>query len=362
MAAERAFNIDTRFASNVKIFGHPEWLERYRRGERVYPICWEIDASNRCPYNCEHCCWGDFIEGHGDIMPEARLTKVLSEIKDLGGKSIIWSGGGDPLTHPNIVEVIRKSHDLGLENAMFTNGLGMTPKRAEELAGVLSWIRFHVGADNSSDFAKVHGVPEKFFSRALENIKNFCAVKERTANVGIGVPVNPDNFAGCKGLPDLAMSLGADFFQAKLDLLRLGDFAYSEWWYETVVPYFAAAKERLQGRVRFFSNTEQSALTPDYCHAHRIITAVTADGRIAFCKMQRDDKKTSLGNIHEQSLREIMDGERHRLLAETINLETCGVAQVHCPYRKTIQAIEIQLRNPDEMPPIPDTMEYINFF
>ena len=69
-----------------------------------------------------------------------------------------------------------------------------------------------------------------------------------------------------------------------------------------------------------------------------------------------------LGNIHHQSLQEIMDGEKHHTLAKAINLDTCGVAQIHCPYRKTIQTIEIYLKDTSLMPVIPDTMEYINFF
>lgn len=74
------------------------------------------------------------------------------------------------------------------------------------------------------------------------------------------------------------MRLDADFFQAKLDLLRLHNWEYSEWWYGTAVPFFSSVKDTLHGHVKYFWNTEQSALTPDYCHAHRIITAITSDG------------------------------------------------------------------------------------
>lgn len=356
------FDIDERFASNKKIFGHIQWLEKYKRGEKSYPICWEVDASNNCPYGCEHCCWGKYIEEHREVMPRERLLKLVYEIKDLGGKSIIWSGGGDPLTNSNIVEVIRVAHELGIENAMFTNGLGMNAKRAEILAKILVWVRFHVGADNAKDFSRVHNVPEAYFRIATQNIRYFTSVEGRTANVGIGVPVNEKNFDGTRELPELAMELGADFFQAKLDLERLGDFEYSEWWYEVAVPFFEDKKKKMDGRVRFFSNTIQSAMTPDYCHAHNIITAITADGRVAFCKMQRDNTGTSLGNIHDQSLREIMDGERHTKLAKAINLETCEVAQIHCPYRKTIQAVEIYLKNSQELLLPPTNGEHINFF
>lgn len=361
MTRERLLDIDERFKSNVKIYAHDEWLKKYELGGDVYPICWEVDASNKCPYNCNHCCWGEFIDGHRDLLSGEVLMNLVHQIKDIGGRSIIWSGGGDPLANPAIVEVVHYSRSLGIENAMFTNGLGMNQRNAESLSKSLVWIRFHMAADNPADFARVHGVPEKYFGIVSDNIKRFVEIKGAVANVGIGGPINQNNFEASKGLPELAMKLGADFYQAKLDLERLVSFEYSEWWYGVAVPFYKREKERLGGRVRYFSNTEQSALLPDYCHAHRIITAVTADGNVAFCKMRRGDKGANLGNIHQQNLKDILDGELHRSLARQINLDTCDVAQVHCPYRKTIQSVEIYLKNPEQALQKAE-MEHINFF
>lgn len=362
MDKEKRPDIDERFKSNEKIFRHGEWLKKYELGEDVYPICWEIDASNKCAYGCSHCCWAEYIDEHRDVLSWGDLMRLVQEIKDLGGKSIIWSGGGDPLTNPAIGEIVQFSQSLGIENAMFTNGLGMNQKIAELLADSLVWIRFHMAADNSADFARVHRVPERYFEIVTKNIRHFVELEGRGANVGIGGPVNQDNFDASRKLPELAMHLGADFYQAKLDLERLASFEYSEWWYEIAVPFYEREKERLNGRVRYFSNTVQSALEPDYCHAHRIITAVTADGNVAFCKMRRGDVDTNLGNIRQQSLKQILDGEIHRSLARKINLATCEVAQVHCPYRKTIQSVEIYLKGAGQDLSVPTNTEYINFF
>ena len=68
------------------------------------------------------------------------------------------------------------------------------------------------------------------------------------------------------------------------------------------------------------------------CHVHRLHTAITADGRVSYCKRTRDRHEWSLGSVHEKSLREIFDGERHRALVGEVTPSTCGV--VPCPLKE----------------------------
>lgn len=362
MAGALNGELDHHFESNVKIFAHPDWLKNYASGQPVYPLCWEIDVSNKCQYNCDHCCWASNIKSNRVQLPQNRLFTLIQEIKDLDAKSIIWTGGGDPLTYPGIRDAVTRSKSLGLENAMFTNGLGMNAQNSRVFGQSLKWIRFHLSASEAPDYARIHGVPARYFPVVVNNIKRFIDNPDRVANVGIGVAVNQSNFTAAQKMPEFAMQLGADFFQAKLDLEHLSSYNYMEWWFEEVVPFFLAEKDRLAGRVRVFYNPQQSALDPAYCHAHRITTAITADGEVAFCKMLRGASTLSVGNIHNQSLKDILDSQKHDDLASRLTPRTCQVYDVHCPYRKTNQSVELFTRGQNQDSSLPPSMPDINFF
>lgn len=61
--------------------------------------------------------------------------KVLEESVKAGVKSVLWTGGGEPLIWEPLIEMIRYSANLGLINCLYTNGvrLGTHPEIVHEL-------------------------------------------------------------------------------------------------------------------------------------------------------------------------------------------------------------------------------------
>lgn len=357
--------LEPRFKSNWKILtGHQEWLVEYAKGSKTYPICIEIDPSNICPLNCENCCWGKMRSERKGSIPEEKLISLVKDVSSIGTKSIIWTGGGDPLANPATPKAVVTASELGIENAMFTNGVLLTSEKSDILCNNLNWIRFNMAGDCPESYSRVHRVPEKFYQTVCKNIIYFCKHAKESVDTGIGTAINQHNFDGLKRLPFLAMDLGVDFFQAKLDFNEIGSPEYVQWWNEVVVPHFLSVKSELGGKVRVFSDPIVRTTTVDYCHAHRIITAITADGRVSFCKMRRDQESTTLGNICSETLEEIFDGDKHKLLSGNIHPSTCPILRNFCPYRTTNEAVETFTK--DQGYPIPKDAvfedKHINFF
>lgn len=363
MAAEKPNDIDPRFKSNWKIFEHHNWLKEYLNGRQTYPICIEIDPSNRCPLRCEHCCWGDMRSEHKEEIEGSRLLSLVGEIAALGTKAIIWTGGGDPLANRNTHLAIAQASKVGIESAMFTNGILLNPENTEVLSHNLNWIRFNMAGDNPRSYSAVHRVSETFFHTACSNIQYFCEQSAGRVDTSIGTAINESNFEGLKKLPYLAQSLGVDNFQAKLDFNMTGSEEYIRWWNEVVVPYFTQVKSELHGKVRVFTDPVIRTTSVVNCHAHRIITAITADGRVAFCKMRRDQENTSIGDIYQNTLKDIFDGIRHTMLSNSIHPNTCPILKNFCPYRTTNEAVELMI---DQEYPKQNNLglepKHINFF
>lgn len=274
------------------------------------------------------------------MIPEKRLLVLVKELSNLGVKSIIWTGGGDPLTNPAVVKAVEYARELGIDNGMFTNAVLLDRVKADSLTKNLNWIRFHVGGSTAEFYAKNHGVKPEIFDLVCRNIQ-YIAGKNKI-DCGIGVAINQGNFEGVKELPILALKLGVEYFQGKLDFGQIGKDEYVNWWFSVVVPHFEKLEKELGNKVKIhvFNDPIVRKTEASYCHAHNVITAITADGRVAYCKMRRDQEETSIGNIYENSLQEIFDSKKHKEIASYICPKTCRILASFCPYRTTNEVID----------------------
>ena len=332
-----------RFKSNWKIVTQYQWLDSYTQN-KSYPICLEIDPSNYCPLNCSYCCCGKMRSDIKSMIPRKKLLNIVKQAKELGVRSLIWTGGGEPLSNPATIEAIQYSKKLGMENGMFTNAILLDKDKANILAKNLNWIRFHVGGSTAKTYSENHCVPEDYFRIACENIEYMAKISKDLC--GIGVAINEKNFDGAKGLPFLAVGLGVEYFQAKLEFDRLKHDDYVDWWFKTVVPYFEMVEKELAGKVKihYFNDPIVRKTEVEYCHAHRIITAITADGRVTFCKMRRDQVDTSIGNIYKNTLKQIFDSKRHKEVSAKICPKSCSILASFCPYRTTNEAVDENIK------------------
>ncbi|MDI6414467.1 radical SAM protein [Solobacterium moorei] len=91
---------------------------------------------------------------------------LLNELADLKVKSVEFSGGGEPTTHPDIIEIIRHAKSLGLNIGIVTNGNSL-----EKLFPVLdafTFIRISLDAATKDKYQFVHGV--NTFESVINNI------------------------------------------------------------------------------------------------------------------------------------------------------------------------------------------------
>jgi MoaA/NifB/PqqE/SkfB family radical SAM enzyme len=322
-----------RIKSGEKIKLQFGWLEGYVLKKESYPLTLEIDATNACPLSCAHCVWEGMRDIDRSTMSEGTLNSIIEQAWDLGIKGIVWTGGGEPLANPHVVGAIKKSKSLGIRNGMFTNGLFLTRKRADILCDCLDWVRFNLGVSNSSDYRLYYRVTGNAFETVCNNIKYYCEITPDRSGIGIGTVANQNNFELIKSVPVLSHELGASYCQIKPDFFKINSTNYVQWWEDYVEAYFLSNKKVYDdGLFRIIivpANNDKSY--SNYCHAHHVITSITANGAVSFCKMRRDEAKTSIGNINESGLREIFDGDRHKEISATITPRHCSDERF-CPY------------------------------
>jgi MoaA/NifB/PqqE/SkfB family radical SAM enzyme len=79
-------------------------------------------VTDRCNLDCAYCTEYDNSRPHPSLDD---LKKWIRKIRELGTMRIALVGG-EPLTHPNIVELVRYCRELGFANSLTTNGFLLT--------------------------------------------------------------------------------------------------------------------------------------------------------------------------------------------------------------------------------------------
>lgn len=341
-----------RFQSDKKLaFSHTEWLLRFAEQGFNYPITLEVDPTNKCPLNCSYCVWRNYLDHDKSSLDQESLERIVREASVLGVKSIIWTGGGEPLSNPFTVSAVRLSSTLGMSNAMFTTAVPMTLGVIEQLASNLDWIRFHLDGATPKTYANSHGVSEKVFETATNNIVDFVEYKKKqqlSVSCGMGTVALKSNIDEVSHLALLAKQLGLDYFQYKPDLAQISKSDYLYWWNTQVVPKMDELSTLLiDDYFTLQYNNQTDEYTMDQigrCYIHHALTAVTADGRVSFCKSLRDDIRLSLGNISECSLKGLFDSERHLRLCQTVTPLNCQI--VPCPNKAANEFIDQTIKQP----------------
>jgi putative heme d1 biosynthesis radical SAM protein NirJ2 len=89
------------------------------------------NTTNNCNMYCAHCYRDAGCKAEAELSTE-EAKKLLREIAKAGFKIMIFSGG-EPLTRPDIVELVKYASDLGLFPVFGTNGTLITLEMAKAL-------------------------------------------------------------------------------------------------------------------------------------------------------------------------------------------------------------------------------------
>lgn len=104
-----------------------------------------LEPTKKCNIYCEGCYSTNEHNSHKTLDQVRADLDVFVANRRMDSVSI---AGGDPLTHPGIVDIVRTiKHDYKLKPVLNTNGFAMTPELLRELkAAGLHGVTFHIDA------------------------------------------------------------------------------------------------------------------------------------------------------------------------------------------------------------------------
>lgn len=330
--------------SSNKVIYHPDILAKLKGGEKIYPTRIQLMPCNLCNHNCSFCNYRLENNVNTELfdqvsqLPLPILERTLADFKDMGGKAIEITGGGEPLLYRHSKDMFKIINEHELEYALITNGVLITEKLAELMAPNMTWARISIDAGNPETYSKIRRAPKEHFFRALEGIillKRYS--QKEDFKLGIGFVINNDNYKEIYDLCELAREHGAD--NVRLSTIFHPD--NMQYFDKDVVQRSKDIIERCKNLndenfkvYNNFNDRISNIIKPfqdyNYCGMKDIVCVVGGDSKVYTCCTLAFHRNGEVGNLKDTSLKELWDSsERVKMYSEFNPRVKCRIKCLH---------------------------------
>jgi MoaA/NifB/PqqE/SkfB family radical SAM enzyme len=303
-----------------KLLNHPEKVTEWLQGGDRTIVTVELDLTNRCNNRCPKCVgWAG-----GKTKDELTIDEVknyLQNIMSLEAKGVIFTGGGEPLLHPNFTEALKYAKELNLHVGLITNGLALAEHNTTSILENCDWVRISIDAGNVEMYKKTHGMDEVSWWVVINNIKRLIFNKKELNSkciIGLGYLTGKDT-AEEKEMEDfakLALELEVDYAQFrpfhndftdikdKINILqkKYGNIITASW----------------QKYNRF---NDKNKRPYKKCYGSNFAATIGANGDMFVCCHMRGIDKYKLGSLRESTMKEIW--KKRQEIFDKIDFKDC---------------------------------------
>jgi MoaA/NifB/PqqE/SkfB family radical SAM enzyme len=173
-----------------------------------------IEPTTRCNLKCRTCIRNSWDEPTGS-MDIALYRKLLADLKKCRTPdTIAFWGIGEPLTHPDIIDMVARAHEAGLNTEMITNGHLLDKDMSKGLiqAGLGKLV---VSVDGTTEETFVDIRLGGDLLRVEDNIRNLNALRKEMSKinpaVGLEFVIMKSNIDQLPGLARRAKSMEIGF-------------------------------------------------------------------------------------------------------------------------------------------------------
>jgi len=332
-----------------KLIYHPERVanlinakNNWQDAKKIYPIYMEISPIGACNHRCSFCAV-DYV-GYNPVRLDLDIMKArLPEMGDLGVKSIMYAGEGEPLLHKQISKITEITKQSGIDVSFTTNATVLPKDFLEAALPNTSWIKASINAGTAETYAQIHKTKQEDFYKAVDHLKKMVEYRSQhklKVTLGAQSLLLPENFAEMKELVNVCRDdIGLDYLVIK---------PYSQHMFSDTKVYedidynkFFNLKDELVSmstdtfQVVFRDNTMKKYIKGNkqrynQCYATPNLWAyIMADGRIFSCSAFLLDKRFDIGNINEKSFKEIWEGAKREnnfnFIKNELDISECRV-------------------------------------
>ena len=313
------------FITPQKVFAHLDRMAAWQHGGKPSPVTIEWDLSNRCVLGCQSC---HFAHTHsrgpwvvkdralpmaytetGDYAHPAMVRHALSDMAAAGVKGIVWTGGGEPTTHPEWLSLVEHAHAAGLESGMYTLGGLLNPATGKRLGELATWVVVSLDCIDGASYASEKGVKADRYEAACNGVRYL--VSGGRAAVGVSFLLHAENWMLAPEMLSVARSLGATYatFRPTIDEGPTDSAqGHRPDWIDDALPMLEVLSQELDvecAPARFVAYRDWTGRSYDVCHGIKFNATVTPDGRMWLCPQRRGMAGSQLGDLRTESFADI---------------------------------------------------------
>jgi len=344
-------------------------LHQWWRGENVYPITLELGPATVCNHYCTWCMHGAYFGKHrndsdvaksypdNSIMEFDFYKRILDECIALGIRSVILSGSGEPFMNPEIAHFIEYTKKCGVDIALITNGSIIREQDIIPAVSCATWIRVSLDAGTSETRKRVHRTAENDFDNTITNMKRMSAAKKKlntSVQLGAQIALCPENVHEIFEVARISKECGMDYAQIKPVIFhpQSSDSQMEREFFLKVLESARDTRQKLEDTdFKVYVKEDQfgAILAKNHevgvyqkCYAN-FFPIIEANGIIYYCSQTRGLPQFALGDLKENTFREIWESAQRKEICSSIDIRKCQpICRCH-PINKALWSI----RHPD---------------
>ncbi|MGD9107895.1 MAG: radical SAM protein [Gammaproteobacteria bacterium] len=319
------------YQNHAKMFPEQldEWIKAIKSAyfnQTLSPIRLDIDVTSNCSNNCIMCFSKKLNSKLNSTLPLDQLKSIFDDFKNLGGKSVRLTGGGDPLNHPKIIEIIKYLADLKLKITVETNGDLLQGNIIKTIANYVHHLRISVDSFDNNSRYQVHKSNDKAhnYENLIKKIKTVHveAIKfnrEQELFIGATFIMLPENYRNISKFMCDMYDVGANWIAIRKNICRK---VYDD--HPEIIPFVENQinifKQNIKDKRDFIIEKQYGiSFKPkddfNFCWISRLRFIILADLSLQLCCLARNGimPKAKIGTINDktQSIATLLKNNSH---------------------------------------------------
>lgn len=306
-----------------KLIYHPDVVARWLAGENIYPIEIEVGLTNACNHRCIFCAV-DYTEYKPVKIESKVLVDNLKQLAPNGVKSVIYAGEGEPLLHRDAPDIINKTKSFGIDAALSTNGVLLTPDVSKECMKSLTWIRFSTAGITNDTYNKIQRGKQGDLNKVISNMESAVKVKrdqKLSTTLGVQLLLLPDNKDEIVQMGKKLRKIGVDYFTIKpfsqhpqsQHILQVDYNEMIE--LENEIKFLQTENFKVYFRAHSMHKLNCNR-SYHHCWALPFMVYLDANGNLWPCIVFMGKEELKYGNIYEESFVKIWEGEHRQKIVD----------------------------------------------
>lgn len=326
--------------SSLKIFHFPEKLNSLPREQAITaPVHIRWKPTNRCNHRCRYCAYRDDALQLGqdmselDVTPREKALEIARDIVAMGVRAVTFSGGGEPLAFPHLLEVGQVLHDGGVKLATLTNGALLAGELAAFFARNAVWVRVSMDGWDDASYSRYRGIKDGEYSRIMRNIEKFSALGGDCV-LGVSLIVDAENAVHVPESLRRLKEAGVSSVKVSACVVSndaAENNAYHAPHFALVRDHIARAKNELEDAGfeivdAWHTLDDRFNKGYDWCPFSQVLAVIGADLGVYPCQDKAYNKDALLGSLDGQSFRQFWETGKQRFFM----IQPCRDCVHHC--------------------------------